>query len=196
MNEKDILGKHFEFVKNFFEQPIKCGYIDLYQLGDICCECGFEINNHRQLCHEISYIVSGKGDFYVNGVKTSVKEGDIFVCSHGQEHRIIASEETTLRYVYIGFLFNEYSNDDKLYKLKRFFENIENPLSIDNMDIIMPFLRVVDEFYGKSDYYNEMIESYLKQIIFLTYRSYQTEEIPIYIPQKSINAVGFTVYSV
>lgn len=40
------LGKQFHFDNEFWDEPLSCGWIDLYQLGEISCEHGFEIEEH------------------------------------------------------------------------------------------------------------------------------------------------------
>jgi len=197
MNEKDILGKHFEFEQGFFDNPIRCGYLDLYQIGDVCCECRYEVPHHYQICHEISFIISGTGKFYANGVAYPVKEGDIFICAQGQEHFIVTDPDSTLRFVYLGFMFNDKVRDrEDLMKLKAFYDAAENPIAMDSVDLVMPFMRLVDEFYNKPAFHQEMIEAYMVQLILLTYRAFQTEIAPFYKPKISENSVGFTVYSV
>ena len=197
MNEKDILGKHFEFMQDCFQNPVRFGYMDLYQIGDVCCECGFEVPSHYQVCHEISLIISGTGKFYLNGKAYPVKEGDIFVCSQGQEHFITSDPDSTMRFVYLGFMFNDRIREHSdLAPLKEFYDSIENPLVSDSVDLVMPFMRLIDEFYNKPVFHKEMVEAYMVQLILLTYRAFQTEIAPFYQPKISENMVGYTVYSV
>ncbi len=197
MNEKEILGKHFEFVQGFWNNPIRCGCLDLYQIGDCCCECGYEVPAHFQVCHEISFIISGTGKFYTNGVGYPVKEGDIFISAQGQEHFITTDSDSTLRYVYLGFMFNDrVRENEQMLKLKEFYDLAVHPLAADSVDLVMPFMRLMDEFYNKPDFHQELIDAYLMQLIILTYRAFQNEPAAFYKPKISENSVGFTVYSV
>ena len=197
MNEKDILGKHFEFVKDFFQNPTTFGVVDLYQIGDVCCECGFEIPTHHQICHEISYIVTGAGKFYLNGIAYPVKAGDIFICSQGQEHRITTIPGSMLRFVYIGFLFNDnIKKHNNWIPLKKYFQSPGIPIAEDKVNLDLPLMRLIDEFYGKPLLYKEMIISYINQILLLTFRSFKDQISPIYHPELSENMVGYPVYSV
>lgn len=61
-------GKLFEFDNLFVNNPIKLGPFNLYQIGEVGLENGGVIFEHIQICHEISYIVSGKGVFYTNDI--------------------------------------------------------------------------------------------------------------------------------
>ena len=61
MDEASSLGRQFEFENAFWAKPKKCGFVNLFQVGELGCECDFEIKEHLQICHEITYIISGSG---------------------------------------------------------------------------------------------------------------------------------------
>ena len=87
------LGKQFHFDNEFWDEPLSCGWIDLYQLGEISCEHGFEIEEHEQFVHEVTYIISGSGEACVDGKKIPLREGDVLMCSMGHQHAIEAAEK-------------------------------------------------------------------------------------------------------
>ncbi|HPE95700.1 MAG TPA: hypothetical protein PLT66_06520, partial [Bacillota bacterium] len=60
-------GRQFQFDTFFCDDKRgteKCfGPINLYQIGELSCMNGFEIPNHKQWCHEISFVINGEGHF-------------------------------------------------------------------------------------------------------------------------------------
>lgn len=196
MKDKYVLGKQFEFDNHYWFEPQKLGFINLYQIGELCCECGFQVEPHLQVCNEISYIVSGDGWFGTDGKETRVNEGDIYINAKGHVHSIKANDNAPLRYFYMAFEFNEDAQDEIFAPVKRLFSNIENPSTKDKSDIMVPFTKIMDELYSKTEFSNMMIESFAKLIIILTHRSFRQDEKLTPLPIKTINAVGYTVYSV
>ena len=72
--EEGKLGKQFHFDNEFWDTPLSCGIVDLYQLGEISCEYGYLIEEHEQYVNEITYVISGSGYSYIDRVQVPLKE--------------------------------------------------------------------------------------------------------------------------
>lgn len=193
MNDLAAFGKQFEFSQHYWLEPQKLGIIDLYQIGELCCESGFKIDTHVQVCNEISYIVSGEGIFTTDNVETHVYPGQIYMNSKNHTHSIEADKNMPLRYYYIAFEFNE---DAVGYEpLINFFKELHQPVIDDKFDIMVYFSKIMDELYNKTTFYSDVMESLIKTIIIHTYRSYKQQKL-IRLPNKSTKIVGYTIYSV
>ena len=195
MDELQTLGRKFHFDKSFFDKPIRFRFIELYQVGEMHCELGYHIEKHEQDCHEISYIVSGEGVFKVNDIEYHVGEGDLFITRKGETHEIYASESTSLRFFYLGFLFDEtkYEQNKKLYD---FYNKSDDVKKEDKRNILSIFIPLIDELYNQIEYSQVLIENYLENIIVLTYRNFIETEVSRLTPELSVNSVGSAVYSV
>lgn len=195
MQEKFKDGRKFHFEGSFWLEPVDIGRIYLYQLGELCCQPGYEVALHDQCCHEISYIISGSGTFTDNGKEYSVSEGDIFISPYGHKHSIIASSPDSLRFVYLGFMIKR-DNTHELLMIDSFFRNNTVLKQRDKSDIILPFTRGLDEFYILPKCSRIMTECYAMQIIISTYRTFSLRNIPK--PQRAIkdSSVAQPVYSV
>jgi len=187
-------GKLFEFDNSFIFNPYRLGNIDLYQIGELNCEAGFQISSHLQLCHEISYIVSGKGKFITDARETEVKKGDIYLNAKGHIHSIEADRSSSLRFLYLGFNFN-HIGDTESELLLRFFETFENPLAKDENGLASQFAQAVNEFYGEDAFSSYMRSSRVKQVIIQTYRNF-VGVLPEPGHSDSFGSVGFTAYQI
>ena len=116
----------FHFDNWFNEVNNKIGPYVIYQVGDLCCEPGYQVWNHTQKVYEISFIVSGKGTFYVNGDQYEVSAGMLFLNKIGEKHEVKSSSLEPLRFFYIGFTFSDDIGNTQIMKLKSFFDNPEN----------------------------------------------------------------------
>ncbi|WP_409344542.1 helix-turn-helix domain-containing protein [Paenibacillus sp. MBLB4367] len=197
MNEKGHAGCLFHFDNVFAKGQMTFGGIDLYQIGEICCECGYEILAHDQRCLEFSYIVSGSGYFYIDDTQIKVGEGDIICNAVGHTHAIRTDASSMLRFVYMGFMFNKEAGEE-FADIHSFLQSAPYRHAKDTYNLIIPFLRNIDEFYSQKPYSRIMIKNYLEEIIVLAYRSFTEKDgkITRYAPQKSAQSVGYTVYSV
>lgn len=195
MNNNLFIGRCFQYENNFFDNPKTYGLFDIYQVGELTCECGFQMQEHKQLCHEISYIMSGKGWFSSNGIETRVNVGDIYINSSNQMHGLRADENSKLRFAYLAFAFNHQSYLPELDVMKDFFKNIQNPLLKDKNYIRYLFINLIGEFYQQSYMSETLIENYIQQIIILTYRSSFTDVFKYHKKKNSEFALGETVYT-
>lgn len=168
-NEKK---KRYHMSVDFFDSPLSLELLDVYQICDLACSSDFETEIHQQVCYEISYIVSGEGTFTRNGVSYAVAPNMIFVVNATDVHHVKSSKQNPLRYMCLGFTFREGSRDyPKFEKLLYFLDNLKNPLAIDNYKIYDLFTLALDEISAPNFLSMEMFESYIMQIIILTYRS-------------------------
>lgn len=197
MSRDGQAGCLFHFDNVFAKGESTFGGIDLYQIGEICCECGYEIAPHRQFCLELSYIVSGSGFFYSDDTRIQVREGDIVCNAVGHTHAIRSEATSMLRFVYMGFMFNETADED-MAAIHAFLQAAPYRHAKDTYGLMSPFLRNIDEFYARKPYSRTMIKNYLEEVIVLSYRSFTetSDRPPQYVSRKSPHSVGYTVYSV
>ena len=78
----------FQFDNTFFQEEKTIDFLRLFQLGELQCERNYVINEHVQICSEISYIVSGSGWFFQNGKQTAVKKGDVLIIALARPIRL------------------------------------------------------------------------------------------------------------
>jgi len=174
-NETEKINKHkkFHFDNIYVENPRSYEHIILYQIGDLSCESGYEIGEHKQYCYEISYIVSGKGCFYTNGRPYSVKKGDIYLSLPGEYHNGVADKFDPFRFFYLGFIFESYQEkQNPLTHVQRMFDQVNNPLRQEKFNIEAQFLNIFSEIINAKNYMDFMIKTELYQIIVLTYRNF------------------------
>lgn len=165
--------KKFHFDNTYMESPQSYEDIILYQIGDLSCEGGYEVPEHRQICFEISYIVSGKGCFFTNRESYRVKKGDIYLSLPGELHKGIADKIDPFRYFYFGFVFENYpKKHNPLSYIQRMLEQVSKPLKQDKFNIYECFLNVFSEIINAGSYMDLMIKAELYRIIILTYRNY------------------------
>ncbi len=197
MKESTQYGIKFHFDNQFNLCPEKFTGITLYQFGELYIESGMEVSSHRQWCHEISYIISGQGIFQLDGVDYIVGEGDIFISPLDRNHAIKASKDSTLRFTYLGFIFNEDSNTEDYTLLKNFYRtNMGKIHAKDKSGVLFPFFRSLEEFYRKHIGFHMMVESYIKQILILTHRSFGEKEVSTLPSEAASTSVGNTIYSI
>ncbi len=200
MDETNVLGRRFEFDNEFFRKPRRYGPITLFQVGELCCECGYEVPEHVQVCSEISFILAGEGSFSVDGKAFPVEEGDIFLNREGERHSIRSSSQHNLRFLYVGFRVDLEEKDADLRSVFEFFSSpIKERKQKDRMGITEFFLKMLGEIYSVSPYSQKMVSCYLTQIIILTYRTFHAGEKPQtagYAKEAKENVVGGTVYGV
>lgn len=196
-----LSGKRFQFDKlyesNEGGEARRFGAIDLYQAGEVSCVDGYEIPSHTQWCHEISYVISGEGYFTAGDKTELLTEGDIHFCPAGKTHAIRTISGSSLRYMYIGFLFNDGADSDEtLSALRDYFNNLAFYKASDTRSLIVTLFRNLDEQYGQEVYFHKMVETYLVQMLVLAHRCFEAQPRNEYFPPMSEKNISQSMYAV
>lgn len=130
-------GNKLHFNNNFFEIEKIYDHIRLYQIGDLFCQSGSVIEEHAQICYELTYAVSGTGTVYVNDIPLDIQPNQIHLSLPGDKHSIVSDTISPLRYFFIGFKLNI---DHPLYQRYR---SLETALKA-------PSSRIVNDNYSLS----------------------------------------------
>lgn len=189
--------KRFHFDNVYMDNPQLYESIILYQIGDLSCESGYKISEHRQICYEISYIVSGEGFYFSDGRKYRVKKGDIYLNLPGEIHQGIADNVDPFRYFYIGFNFHDKQNElNPFNHIMKMFNQIKSPVKADRFNIQVPFTNIFNELINLGDFANVMIKAYIHEIVVIAYRNYFESWEKQYTPQAHSEKTKQIVYDI
>ncbi len=195
MYDSFLLGKLFQFNNEFIENWPSYGFVDLYQIGEVSYEEGFELPVHNQWCIEISIIMSGQGIFNADGCEYDVSDGDIFINPSNGKHGIRAVKGN-LRYYYLGFMFNDKTNDS-FKDIIDFFGDIKRHKAHDHYRISSVLVKLIDEFGNANPYSDQLIKNYIEEILILTFRAFTSFSKTTYnITDQRHKIIGGNVYSV
>lgn len=191
----------FQFENKFFLNPKHYDLITLFQISDLSCKPGFVLGEHRQICYEITYVLSGKGWFSTNGARYDVEAGDIYINTPGELHAGGADDSQPFRYLCFGYRFRQKPGaDNPFLHIQKMMDAKETPLKKDRMDVKAPFLNALREFRAMERYSPMLSQMYLDQIIVLTYRNffsawdnaYRIEQRPRERMQEAVyNAISY-----
>ncbi|OAK67096.1 AraC family transcriptional regulator [Lederbergia galactosidilytica] len=196
---KELLNNEtkFHFDHNYFIKPQSFESIILYQIGDLSCKGGYIITEHKQVCYEISYIVSGTGLFTVNNKDYPVKDGDIMLNVPKQIHSGKADEGDPFRFFYMGFDFPQgMEENDPLFSIKKMFDKEQQAVVRDQLGTDFVFIQIFKELLGLDHYSTHMIGMYLRQIIITAFRNLQKRNSIDYAPQEKANKTEQIAYRV
>ncbi len=193
--EEGKLGKQFHFDNEFWDTPLSCGIVDLYQLGEISCEYGYLIEEHEQYVNEITYVISGSGYSCIDRVQVPLKEGDVLMCSMGHLHSIRASERDILRFAYIGFRFHAAPDSPDMEALQNCYQE-PYILSGDRNDMMSSLMHAVSELYTKADFWPVMLRGYCEQIVIQAVRNFMAVNSSLMTTSRANRSVSAEVYKI
>ncbi|MDR0405523.1 MAG: AraC family transcriptional regulator [Clostridiales bacterium] len=191
----DKYGRLFEYNREFFDTRQTYDRIDLFQICELMLAAGAEVPAHRQVCHEISYIVSGEGTFYTDGAAIAVRQGDVHVTARGQTHRITAGRARNMRYICVGFEFRG-ASDGGEDDLPAFYAAPPPRVFQAREDLRYLFGGLVREFFAENPYRDQMIALSVRQILILVARGFRGgSAAPLPMPDGCPRS-GATAYGV
>lgn len=160
---------------NYETNPMALNLFAIYQVCDLACASDHVVREHKQICHEISYIVSGEGIFYRNGKSYEVHPNMIFLVNDQDVHSIKSSKNAPLRFMCLGFQFHRNHPDYPKYQhVEHFLNTMQNPLTMDKSNLFTLFSLALNEASSYDPLSMEMLESYIRQIVIQSYRNYNS----------------------
>lgn len=193
----DPKKKRYHVDVTFMYSPLQLGLLDIFQISDLACYSDYECLEHKQLCCEISYIVSGEGIFTRNGKEYKVTPKMLFLVSKNDMHYIRSSKSNPIRYICLGFNFNESHPDyNKFVDICSFFENLKDPIATDLYDIYSPLSLAISEISTPQFLSMELFKTYVIQVIISTYRSFHNQPYIRYsniVPNSNVNPLVYEI---
>ena len=191
------LKKKFHVDNQFISNPYLFGPFYLFQICDLACSDDYEVAEHDQIGYEITYIVSGEGVFSRNGVEYPVSRDMLFLVSKDDLHYIKSSRNNPLRYVCMCFNFNlNDKRSDAYVDIIKFLNSFTNPIAMDMYNIYEVFARVLNELSNYVSTSQELIASYISEIIIYTYRSFTKQQNIKYFSTLKIESDKKFVYEI
>ena len=169
MQPKENDGFIFRFDRSYSGQVRQYDSIRVWQISENSLEPSREIPEHCQCCHEISYVISGKGAFYGGDSCHMLQTGDIQLISKGTLHKIVPDGQSNLRFCNIGFDL-EVDCGEELVSVRELFRSIRDLCLHDRGELRMAMTMLIGELYAGEKGSTLMIECYLKQILVLVNR--------------------------
>ena len=175
----NISRYHFDLV---YGDYTRVGDLILYQIGDLSCEAGYEVGEHEQWAHEITYVVSGKGICYCGGRKYELKKGDVHFAKKGEMHNIFSDNLNPIRFLYLGIdVVDNYKGPFR--DMLDYLTDMENCVVADRFDISAYFYAVLNELLLNRSYTDIVLRNNLENLMIITYREFIKEKNKIYARQ-------------
>ncbi len=173
----------YHYDQYFFYTPVSCGDFFIYQLGELYCNETTSVEEHCQVCDELSFITSGKGWFYKNGEKYAVSKGDCFLSFEKEMHKIQSDPNNPLCFYYIGFKGKKDTIRAMTESLRCRRERNYHLQWIEQL-----FRMIIEESWEAQPYCDEMIGLLLLRILLLLLRDTDKEADFINIPKGQNSA--------
>lgn len=158
------------------DQPIKCENIFLLQLGDLCGEPGFAVDEHRQFCHELLLICQGEVLMTLDDQEIKLGEGSVLLLRYGTRHKMEYTGTKPGRVMYLGFMFHEDAN-------RKYIELVDSaPYQIakDACGMRALFELSMREYENHANMHIEALSSIFQLLIICAYRSFERVVIKTY----------------
>lgn len=195
MRASDREGFVFRFDNSYNEKAEPFDFINVWQISEYTLDPNREILEHVQFCHEITYVISGKGVFLSDDSQDELQQGDIHLISKGVSHRIIPQERSNLRFANIGFEFTEELPED-LNPIRELFENNPHLVLRDNGEVRILMTMLLNEMQNQREFSHIRAECCIKLILSHICRMVNADEEKIASAPKDTNTTKLTPYAV
>ena len=188
-------GFVFMFDNSYNEKAEEFDFVKVWQISEYTLDPNREIFEHVQFCHEITYVISGKGTFLSGEARDDLQQGDIHLISKGVSHKIIPQERSNLRFANIGFEFTE-DLPEALVPIRELFETNPHLVMRDNGEVRILMTMLLNEMQNEMEMSHQRAEWCIKLILSHIYRMATTgDEKPAH-SSKSTTAAKLTPYAI
>ncbi len=187
MKQSDA-GKQYEFNWYSRKASMNLGGVYMTQLGMVYCVPGYVIKPHEQWCHEISYFVSGKGQFIVDDKAMDIHPNEVFITPLGCRHSIVVSKDEPLHFCYLGFLFDDHYASGELMQLLAFFHDLPGIRADGDHELLLAFYRAIGELARGDRFSALLLTGYVQSVLIMCMRLFSGGA-----PQPRIDAQTATV---
>ena len=156
-------SKLFFYEQNMYKGELRTPAAEIMQVAELAISAESEIKEHRQLCDEITYAISGKASVWSGDSCYEMSAGQIHFVKKGMCHRIAADLGENFRYCCIGFLPCE-----DYREISGFLEAVAGNTEFlipdgGNVRNLLPAL--IDEFQTRDEESEAMVHFYFCQIL-------------------------------
>ena len=188
-------GFVFMFDNSYNEKAEEFDFVKVWQISEYTLDPNREIFEHVQFCHEITYVISGKGTFLSGEARDDLQQGDIHLISKGVSHKIIPQERSNLRFANIGFEFTE-DLPEALVPIRELFETNPHLVMRDNGEVRILMTMLLNEMQNEMEMSHQRAEWCIKLILSHIYRMATTgDEKPAH-SAKSTTTAKLTPYAI
>lgn len=171
----------FHFDNTFYDKPISFSPYSIVQVGDIDTYSGFKCVKHKQVAHEITYIVRGNANILCNDKTYLCKAGDIIFNPKGSLHAIDSADGHSLRYYYIAFDIVDTKNECE-QQLADFFNTVAPNCAVADRSIPHTFHDIFLNLYGKDDFSETIVADSIRKLLIYALRSLEGAANQVYVP--------------
>ncbi|MBQ8740831.1 MAG: helix-turn-helix domain-containing protein [Clostridia bacterium] len=171
----------FHFDNWFVDDPMHIAPFTVYQVGEIDTYPGFELANHQNNQHELTYIVKGTAQITCGDTVYDCKAGDIIYNAKGDTHAIKNAESQSLRYYFLSFGIDDTSSRAEKI-LSDFFDTIGSGKTIADKAIPNAFQDIFINLYDEDELSKALIVDSIRKILIFTHRSFEGKANRVYIP--------------
>ncbi len=150
--------KVFSFDRIFDKELLRLPAADLFQIAELSLVRGGEICEHRQLCDEITYAVSGKATVFYGDGQMTLTPRQVHFIRKGEVHRIVADEDENFHYYCIGFL--PHTDEDCVGQFYRLLGEHSELVLNDEGSIRSVFDRLMNELFVNDAQSETMLNCY------------------------------------
>lgn len=164
----NLTGQEIDSFFNSLE--IQCSYFHMVEEMD---EWIGYMHCHKE--HELAYILSGEGDYFMDGGQISLAAGDLIITPPLIDHMEKGDPDTPFSIIFVHVR----NSGNELSKLDALFHNSVQKVSLKEKRSRSIFLNLSYEVYMQQTGYYAMMQQYLKELYVLLYRSLNEENEPI-----------------
>ena len=184
-----ISDRLFVYDKTYTDEELLLPMGRLYQTAELSLAAGGVIPEHIQVCDEITYAISGSAKVFSGDVCDTVRSGQVHYIKKGVSHRIEAAEDSSFRYICIGF--EPDAGQPMVSSFLNAVSGMNSRIWNDDGNLRILSEMLINEVYTADIHSVDMINMYICQILLTLCRNGAVSA-----PDRSGRNDAFTIYHI
>ncbi len=160
----------YEYDKVSFDEPLSYGAYKIYQLGDICTDASYHCGVHKQMCHELTYVIKGEADIVLNDKTVRVKAGDLIYSPRDSIHDIYSRSDDYNSH-YIGFMIEGGVGEDK--ELEDYYNNLPCGVISGIKSVKYAFYNILINMFNNDEFSTKLLTESIRGLFISSLRSFR-----------------------
>ncbi len=167
----------FRFDNVMWLSPLATENFDITQLGEVYCEKDIGPPEHYQHFYELTFIVTGHGYCYTDGICCELNPGMIYLSCPGENHKIVSDRENSLRFMFVAFSTRS-AKANELMEAILSHHREKDRRAWKSAECFSVMQSMLDIFRRKNTLYELLMDLELQKMLVFSIRSSDTTEQP------------------
>ncbi len=182
----------FRFDSVMWASPFSTENFDITQLGEMYCEKDIAPLEHYQKFYELTFVITGHGYSYADGVPCELHPGAVYLSCPGEYHKIVSDKFNSLRFMFIAFSLRTAKAGELMDAILAHHRQKEQR-TWESKECFSAMQTILDIFRRKNSLYELLMDLELQKMLVYSIQTSDTAAPPVKLQKTASCLIWFPI---